>query len=134
MGFPETQKLAKSLLAQCVFGDSAPAPPIFVHHLVQCANKFDFLLDSRLFNYLLDSYVRANRIEDAVLCYNRMIKFESDIIPWVPYINILMAALLRRNMFGEIHELHNKMVYRGISGNLLYCTCDDACVLQGWQA
>lgn len=115
MRSPETHGHARKLLNRYVSGDSDPSPVVFVDHLINCAKRFDFELDHRVFNYLLNAYIRANRIENAIDCFNAMIC--QDVIPWVPYMNILLTALVRRNMIGELRDLYNKMVLRGIYGD-----------------
>ncbi|KAE8690974.1 Detected protein of unknown function [Hibiscus syriacus] len=47
---------------------------ILVDHLVDTSKRLDFELNSRAFNYLLNSYVRVNRIDDVVDCFNGMLE------------------------------------------------------------
>ena len=71
----------------------------FLDHLIDTRKRFDFELNSRAFNYLLNSYVRVNRIDDAVACFSGMI--ERDIVPWIPFMNILLTTLIRRNLMDK---------------------------------
>ncbi|KAM1525400.1 hypothetical protein ACFX10_009868 [Malus domestica] len=111
MGNPKTHGRAKMLLNQYVSGNSG----VFVDHLVDCAKRFDFELESQVFGYLLNNYVRANRIECAIDCFSRTLELE--MYPCVTYVNILLTELVRRNMMGEAREVYDKMALRGIGGD-----------------
>ncbi|XP_024195989.1 pentatricopeptide repeat-containing protein At2g39230, mitochondrial [Rosa chinensis] len=118
MGFPETRGRAKTLLNRYVSGDSGPPPPaVLLDRLLDCAERFGFDFDSWVFSYLLNSYVRANRIGDAVDCFNRMVELEIYAGAGVEYMNIVLTALVRRNMFEEARDLYGKMVERGVGGD-----------------
>ena len=53
---------ALNLLRQSNSCYSGPTTVVLIDRLVQCAERFDFDLDSRVFSYLLDSYVNADKI------------------------------------------------------------------------
>lgn len=113
---PETHGDAKHLLNKYVFGDSAPAAKVLVELLVECAERYGFKLsDSRVFNYLLISYVRANKITEAVECFRAML--EDGVVPWVPFVNVLLTAMIRRNMVEDAHRLFDEMAERRIYGD-----------------
>ncbi|EOY31434.1 Pentatricopeptide repeat superfamily protein, putative [Theobroma cacao] len=114
VGSQQTNKQVKYLLNRFVAGDSGPTPIVFLDHLIDIAKRFDFELDSRVFNYLLNSYVRV-RIDDAVDCFNGMI--EHDIVPMLPFMNILLTALVRGNLIDKARELYDKMVSIGVRGD-----------------
>ncbi|XP_024164031.1 pentatricopeptide repeat-containing protein At3g54980, mitochondrial [Rosa chinensis] len=129
MGFPETRGRAKTLLNRYVSGDSGPPPAVFLDRLLDCAKRFGFDLDSMVFSYLLNSYVRANRIGDAVDCFNRMV--EVEIYASVEYVNIVMTALVRRNMFEEARELYGTMLGRGVGDCATLNVMMRACLKEG---
>ncbi|PRQ23748.1 putative tetratricopeptide-like helical domain-containing protein [Rosa chinensis] len=113
MGFPETRGRAKTLLNRYVSGDSGPPPAVFLDRLLDCAK----------------SYVRANRIGDAVDCFNRMV--EVEIYASVEYVNIVMTALVRRNMFEEARELYGTMLGRGVGDCATLNVMMRACLKEG---
>ncbi|KAE8687134.1 tRNA (cytosine-5-)-methyltransferase-like [Hibiscus syriacus] len=116
VGSSQTHKHAQYLLNNNFGSDhSGPAPFVFLDHLVDTSKRFDFELNSRAFNYLLNSYVRVNRFDDAVDCFNGML--ERDIVPWIPYMNILLTALVRRSLMDKARELYGKMVSIGVRGD-----------------
>ncbi len=39
---------------------------VFVEQLVECAERYGFESNSQVYSYLLSSYVRANKVTDAV--------------------------------------------------------------------
>ncbi|KAF2287207.1 hypothetical protein GH714_039343 [Hevea brasiliensis] len=112
----ETSRRAQNLLNRFISGDSGPMPTVLVDHLIETAKRFDFESDSRVYNYLLNSYVRANKLNDAVDCFNRMIG--GNIFPWVPFLNIFLSALVRNNMICETQKVYNEMVLKGLHGDL----------------
>ncbi|KAE8654485.1 hypothetical protein F3Y22_tig00117048pilonHSYRG00393 [Hibiscus syriacus] len=116
VGCSQTHKHAQYLLNN-KFGSyhSGPAPFVFLDHLVDTSKRFDFELNSQPFNYLLNGYVRVNSFDDAVDCFNGML--ERDIVPWIPYTNILLTALVRRNLIDKARELYDKMVSIGVRGD-----------------
>ncbi|KAJ0029797.1 hypothetical protein Pint_12691 [Pistacia integerrima] len=110
-----THGQARNLLDQYVSGFSGPTSIALVDYLIECAKRFDFDLDSRVFNYLLDSYVKAGEKNDAFECCCRMM--ERNIIPRVELVNKVLTDLVKRNFIDEAKELYNKMVLRGVSGD-----------------
>ncbi|KAL7175247.1 hypothetical protein ACSBR2_028952 [Camellia fascicularis] len=91
VGSPNHHQIARNMLNRYVLGDSRPSSCVLVDHLVDCSKRFEFDSDSWVFNYLLNSYVRAGRFKDAFDCFDRMI--ESNIEPWVMCINVFLTAL-----------------------------------------
>lgn len=47
-------------------------------------------------------------MEDAVICFRKMI--EKNIIPCVPYVHVLLNAMVRNNMFSEARVTFNDIV------------------------
>ncbi|MED6195514.1 hypothetical protein PIB30_038550 [Stylosanthes scabra] len=112
---PDTYGVLRSLLNNYVFADSSPTVRVLVEELVECSRRYNFESDSRVFNYLLNAYVRANKVTDAVECLRLML--EHDLVPWVPFMNILLTALVRRNMIRDTYSLYDEMVQRKIYGD-----------------
>ncbi|CAL5435280.1 unnamed protein product [Camellia sinensis] len=130
VGSPNHHQIARNMLNRYVLGDSSPSSCILVDHLVDCSKRFEFDSDSRIFNYLLNSYVRAGRFNDSFDCFDRMI--ESNIEPWVMCINVFLTALVRKNMIAEARGLYNNVVSRGV--NYDCCTVETmmrACLNDG---
>ncbi|XP_044471702.1 pentatricopeptide repeat-containing protein At4g32450, mitochondrial-like [Mangifera indica] len=110
----ETHGHARNSLSQYVLGISSPTSISLVDCLIECAKRFDFDIDAKVFNYLLDSYVKADKTIDALECCSRMI--ECNIIPQVELVNKILTELVKTNFIDEAKELYNKMVLRGVSG------------------
>ncbi|KAI7989559.1 Pentatricopeptide repeat-containing protein [Camellia lanceoleosa] len=130
VGSPSHHQIARNMLNRYVLGDSSPSSCVLVDHLVDCLKRFEFDSDSRIFNYLLNSYVRAGRFNDSFDCLDRMI--ESNIEPWVMCINVFLTALVRKNMIAEARGLYNNVVSRGV--NYDCCTIETmmrACLNDG---
>lgn len=64
---------------------------------------------------LLNGFVLAQKIQDAMVCLNLMIEKNVDL--WVSYVNILLNALIKKNMVVEVRELYDKMSSRGLFGD-----------------
>ena len=77
---------------------------LFFYCLINCAKRFDFELDHRVLNYLLNDYIRVVKSKIAIDFFNSMIC--EDVIPWVPCMNILLMDLVRRNMIDEVYGDH----------------------------
>ena len=61
---------------------------------------------------MLNSYVKAKKLNDAIDCFNRMI--EIDIVPWIRFLNVLLTALVRNNRICEVRKVYDKMVLKGV--------------------
>ncbi|KAK9273046.1 hypothetical protein L1049_017853 [Liquidambar formosana] len=114
-GSSGTHRYARNLLNRYVRGDLGPMARVFVDHLIESSKRLDLEFDSQVFGYLLNSYVRAGQIEDAMACIDGMIS--NNVFPSVLYLNIVLAALVRENMIGRAQHLYNKMISRGFSGD-----------------
>ncbi|CAI0544575.1 unnamed protein product [Linum tenue] len=112
---PRTRRQAQYLLNQFASGDSGPTPCTVVDHLVQCPESFSLERDSLVFDYLLNSYVRAGRLDGAVDCLNSMVGH--GVFPSVPFVNIVLSELVKSGMIREAHNAYYKMVANGMEGD-----------------
>ncbi|GAU28044.1 hypothetical protein TSUD_265020 [Trifolium subterraneum] len=129
---PKTHGSVQVLVYHYVSGNAIPCAKVIVEQLLECSGRYGFESDSRVFNYLLRSFVEVDKITDAVECFRTML--EHDVIPRVPIMNTLLTAMVRRNMISDACELYDEMVERGICGEGDCCTLDvlmRACLNQG---
>lgn len=111
LGLKGQQYAVEQLVSNQKFPDAATA----IQGLDDCSKRFDFDLDSRVFNYLLHGYITNSRIEDAICCSDWML--ENNIDLWAPYVHDLIHLLVvQRNMNKEARELYDKLISRGIFG------------------
>ncbi|KAL2544719.1 Pentatricopeptide repeat-containing protein [Forsythia ovata] len=107
---PEHWTVAKNLLIHYVWSDSVLSAAIIVHRFVNCSKRFGFELSPRVFNYLLNVYVRGRRYTDAIGCFRTMVSCR--MMPWIPYMNNLLSALVDRNMLGQAQNVFRCVVLR----------------------
>ncbi|XXG45650.1 hypothetical protein AAC387_Pa02g0681 [Persea americana] len=105
---------AQKLLNRSFSGTSIPSAGIFIERLIESSKRCDS--HPCLFDYVINSYLRAGRIEEAVESFDRMI--ENNIFPGITSRNILLAALVRLNLTGKARELYQVMQYKGMD-----CDC-----------
>ncbi|KAF3670587.1 putative protein arginine N-methyltransferase PRMT10-like [Capsicum annuum] len=106
------QHKAQRLLDYYASSDSGPSANVVFNGLVNCGKAFDFDLNPRVFNFLINSCVKAGRLNDAIDCFNGIL--EHGIMPWVPIMNKLLKILVRQDMIGVARDLYNDVVSRGI--------------------
>ncbi|KAB5553316.1 hypothetical protein DKX38_010627 [Salix brachista] len=111
----ETCGKARDLLNRFASDDWGPVPSVVVARLIESSRRLDFESDSRVFNYLLNSYVKTKRINDAIDCFNSLI--EKDIVPCLTVMNIFLSALVKNNMICQARDVYNKMVSKGVRGD-----------------
>lgn len=111
----ETCGKARNLLNRFASDDWGPVPSVVVARLIESSRRLDFESDSRVFNYLLNSYVKTKRINDAVDCFNSLI--EKDIVPCLTVMNIFLSELVKNNMIREARDVYNKMASKGVKGD-----------------
>jgi hypothetical protein len=67
----QIQKLngyVRHLLHTNVSGNVTPCAKVIVEQLLECSGMYGFESDSGIFNYLLNSFARFNKITDVVEC------------------------------------------------------------------
>lgn len=62
-----------------VFSDSSPYAKIHGKQLLECSGMYDFESNLWIFNYLLNSFVRANKITYAFECFRTML--DHNVVP-----------------------------------------------------
>ncbi|CAA7052023.1 unnamed protein product [Microthlaspi erraticum] len=107
----ETYDHASNLLVEFVSINPTLIPTVMVNDLVESAQRFDFELNPRAFNYLLNAYIRNSRTDDAVDCFNLML--DRNVTPFVAYVNKVLSFLLRSDSVDEGKEVYDKMVVIG---------------------
>ncbi|KAK9088360.1 hypothetical protein Scep_027442 [Stephania cephalantha] len=105
---------AHFLLNRHVSGNSSPSASVLIDRLLDTSQKCSS--DSRVFNYVVHSFIEAGRIEDAAECFDRLI--ESGNIPGIRTRNALLTALVKANMMQKARVLFEEMVVRGFD-----CDC-----------
>ncbi|CAE6076300.1 unnamed protein product [Arabidopsis arenosa] len=113
---PETYGRASDLLIRYVStSNPTPMASVLVSNLVDSAKLFGFEVNSRAFNYLLNAYSKDRQTDCAVDIVNQML--ELGVIPFVPYVNRTLSALVQRNSLTEAKELYSRMVAIGVDGD-----------------
>lgn len=113
---PETYGRASDLLIRYVStSNPTPMASVLVSKLVDSAKSFGFEVNSRAFNYLLNAYSKDRQTDHAVDIVNQML--ELDVIPFFPYVNRTLSALVQRNSLTEAKELYSRMVAIGVDGD-----------------
>ncbi|KAI9121790.1 hypothetical protein K1719_007180 [Acacia pycnantha] len=130
--YSKTHGVARDMLSDFVVGHPGLSPNAFVRQLVECAGRYKLESSSRVVNYLLNGYVKANKIKDAVDCFKMMV--DQNIDPWVHFMNNLLRGMVKRNMIDEALDLYDEMIQRRIYGDCF--TLDEvmsACLAQGYN-
>ncbi|PHU20773.1 hypothetical protein BC332_11924 [Capsicum chinense] len=100
-------------LCTCSTSDSGPSANVVFNGLVNCGKAIDFeLKNPHVFNFLINSCVKAGRLNDAIDCFNGIL--ERGIMPCVPIVNKLLKTLVRQDMIGVARDLYTDVVSRGI--------------------
>ncbi|PHT30464.1 hypothetical protein CQW23_29931 [Capsicum baccatum] len=100
-------------LCTCSTSDSGPSANVIFNGLVNCGKAIDFeLKNPHVFNFLINSCVKAGRLNDAIDCFNGIL--ERGIMPCVPIVNKLLKTLVRQDMIGVARDLYTDVVSRGI--------------------
>ncbi|CAI9755619.1 unnamed protein product [Fraxinus pennsylvanica] len=107
---PEHCRMAKNLLNHYVFSDSVLSAAVIVRRIVNCSKRFGFELNPRVFNYLLNVYIKGHRYTDAIGCFRTMVI--CGMMPWIPYTKKLLSTLVERNMLGQAQSLFRCVVLR----------------------
>ncbi|CAI9775574.1 unnamed protein product [Fraxinus pennsylvanica] len=105
--------VVRNLLNNYASSNSVPSAVVLVDHFIDCAERFGFQLDARVFNYLLNGYVRARRFADAVDCFKAMVS--CGIAPWALVMNNFLSTLVKRDMNDEAFDLFNDVILNKFS-------------------
>lgn len=104
------KKFVKDLVSSQQCPDDAAT---VIQGLMESAKRFEFRIKPRVFEFLLNGFVSAKRIDDAIVCFHFMIEnWGAKVGP--SFANFLLRRLISRNMFKEVEELVNKMISRGV--------------------
>ncbi|KAK4388943.1 Pentatricopeptide repeat-containing protein, mitochondrial [Sesamum angolense] len=101
---------ARNLLNNYLSGDSSPSGVVLVDRLINCSERFGFGLKPRVFDYLLNGYVRARRYKDAEDCFYSLVS--RGITPHVRILNNFLSSLIRSNMIDEARGLFRDIVIK----------------------
>uniref|UniRef100_A0A6V7QWF9 Pentatricopeptide repeat-containing protein-mitochondrial domain-containing protein n=1 Tax=Ananas comosus var. bracteatus TaxID=296719 RepID=A0A6V7QWF9_ANACO len=101
---------SQKLLNRAISGDSSPNPCLMVDRMVAASKRCDF--DAISFNYLIVSYARAGRIENAIEAFRRTL--ENGLLVDVKARNDLLKALLSSNSITVVWEFYREMEGNGL--------------------
>ncbi|KNA05277.1 hypothetical protein SOVF_191920 [Spinacia oleracea] len=89
---------------------------IVIQGLMETAERFEFRVKPQTFDILLNGFVTAGRLDDAIVCFNAMVEnFGTDLNE--SFANFLLRILVKRDRIKEVEELLNKIVSIEITRN-----------------
>lgn len=110
-------KNGEKLVRELVSSQHCPDATLVIQGLMESAARFEFCITDRAFKSLLNAFVSADRIDDAIVCSNFMLDHFGKCLG-TSFANFLLLALIKMNRFNEVEELLNNMFTKGMTGDV----------------